>query len=119
MTAPVSPPSGRVGEIDALRGIAAVLVMLFHYTTRYDDLYGHTSAPIFSVPWGHLGVNLFFMISGYVIYMTLERTRTVADSSFRASPASTRPSGPPSRSPSPSFPSWACRARRSPPSRQR
>lgn len=72
-------PSARVGEIDALRGIAAIAVVLFHYTTRFDQLYGHAGAPLASIPWGHYGVNLFFLISGYVIYMTLEKTRTVAD----------------------------------------
>ncbi|MGZ8288018.1 MAG: acyltransferase family protein [Telluria sp.] len=69
----------RLTEIDALRGVAAMLVVLFHYTTRFDELYGHTAAPVFSVPWGHLGVNLFFMISGFVIFMTLERTSRPLD----------------------------------------
>ena len=71
--------STRVGEIDALRGIAALLVVLFHYTTRFDELFGHADAPLFTTPWGHYGVNLFFLISGFVIYMTLERTKTVSD----------------------------------------
>ncbi|UXH80158.1 acyltransferase family protein [Roseateles amylovorans] len=66
--------SPRLAQLDALRGLAALAVVLFHYTTRYDALFGHTSAPLASVPWGHVGVNLFFMISGFVIFMTLERT---------------------------------------------
>lgn len=69
----------RLIELDALRGIAASLVMLFHFTTRYDQLYGHADAPIFSLPWGHYGVNLFFMISGFVIFMTLHRVRYPMD----------------------------------------
>lgn len=69
----------RLVELDALRGIAATLVMLFHYTTRYDQLYAHASAPVFSLPWGHYGVNLFFMISGFVIFMTLHRIRQPLD----------------------------------------
>jgi len=68
-------PSRRLVELDALRGIAATLVMLFHYTSQYERLYGHEAAPAFTVPWGHYGVNLFFMISGYVIFMTLHRIR--------------------------------------------
>lgn len=71
--------STRLVELDALRGIAAILVMLFHFTTRYDQLYGHISHPWFSVPWGHFGVNLFFMISGFVIFMTLHRVRQPLD----------------------------------------
>ncbi|MEO7493614.1 MAG: acyltransferase [Massilia sp.] len=69
----------RLTGIDSLRGIAAMLVVLFHYTTRYDELFHHTAAPFASVPWGHLGVNLFFMISGFVIFMTLEKTRHSMD----------------------------------------
>lgn len=65
--------TNRLVELDALRGIAAVLVMLFHYTAKYEELYGHESAPAISLPWGHYGVNLFFMISGFVIFMTLHR----------------------------------------------
>jgi peptidoglycan/LPS O-acetylase OafA/YrhL len=69
----------RLVELDALRGIAAMLVMLFHYTTRYAELYGHESAPYAALPWGHYGVNLFFMISGFVIFMTLHRVRRPMD----------------------------------------
>lgn len=75
----MSSSTSRLAQIDALRGIAALLVVLFHFTTRYDDLYHHTAPTLFSVPWGHLGVNLFFMISGYVIFMTLERTTRPLD----------------------------------------
>jgi len=67
--------SDRLLEIDALRGIAAVMVVLFHYTTRFGVRYGHIEDPGWGVPWGWLGVNLFFMISGFVIFMTLDRTR--------------------------------------------
>lgn len=72
-------PSNRLLELDALRGIAAILVMLFHYTTRYDELFGHATPVAFAVPWGYLGLNLFFMISGFVIFMTLDRTRHPLD----------------------------------------
>lgn len=78
-TPPPAAGARRLTEIDALRGIAAMLVVLFHYTTRYQELYGHTTPAMLSLPWGYLGVNLFFMISGFVIFMTLERTRAPAD----------------------------------------
>lgn len=67
------PKTFRLIELDALRGIAAVLVMLFHYTAKYQELYGHETPLAFSLPWGQYGVNLFFMISGFVIFMTLHR----------------------------------------------
>jgi len=69
----------RLHGVDALRGVAAILVMLFHYTTRYEEKFGHVSPPAFEVSWGYLGVNLFFMIICFVIFMTLERTQRPAD----------------------------------------
>lgn len=71
--------AGRVGEIDALRGLAAVAVMLFHYTTRVAELYPSLGPATLGLPQGHYGVNLFFIISGYVIFMTLHRTRRPMD----------------------------------------
>jgi len=64
----------RLAEVDALRGLAALSVMAFHYTTKYDELFQFSGTVPFNVPWGYLGVNLFFVISGFVIFMTLERT---------------------------------------------
>ena len=72
-------PSSRVVELDALRGIAALAVVAFHYTTQYGQQYGHATPLGFGFPPGNYGVNLFFLISGFVIFMTLERTRTAMD----------------------------------------
>ena len=63
-------------ELDSLRGIAALSVVLYHYTTRYDELYGHSHSSYLGFDYGHLGVNLFFIISGFVIFMTLTRTNS-------------------------------------------
>lgn len=71
--------SHRLVELDALRGIAALSVMLFHFTTRYDQLYGHVTSLLFSAPYGYFGVNLFFMISGFVIFVTLHRIQKPLD----------------------------------------
>ncbi len=81
MSAAAATPRGerRLVELDALRGLAALAVVLFHMTARYDLVYGHTSRPWLSVPWGHYGVQLFFGLSGFVIFMTLERTRRPMD----------------------------------------
>ncbi|MCY1032439.1 acyltransferase [Corallococcus sp. BB11-1] len=69
----------RLVELDALRGFAALAVALYHFTSEYSDLYGHT-APL----WGELyvgkyGVQLFFAISGFVILMSLERVERARD----------------------------------------
>ena len=72
-------PATRLLELDALRGIAAMAVMGFHYTTLYSHETGHLGELPFEVRYGNYGVHLFFMISGFVIFMTLERTRTAKD----------------------------------------
>lgn len=72
-------PSARVVELDALRGLAAVAVMAYHYTTRYSEQIGHVGGMPLDLLAGKYGVQLFFLISGFVIFMTLERTRTAMD----------------------------------------
>ena len=69
----------RLAELDALRGLAAMSVVLFHYTTRITQLYGEPFTPTLTFPRGDLGVHLFFIISGFVIFMTLDHTRSAAD----------------------------------------
>lgn len=62
----------RESELDALRGIAALLVLLFHYS----------GLPGFDLSFllrGVTGVDLFFIISGYVIFMTLNKTNRSKD----------------------------------------
>jgi peptidoglycan/LPS O-acetylase OafA/YrhL len=61
--------------LDALRGIAAVAVMLHHYTGRYPQITRNPLDLSFRFPDGHFGVDLFFIISGFVIPLTLHRTR--------------------------------------------
>ena len=73
-----STPS-RMVELDALRGIAAVAVLGYHFTTRYQEQIGHVGGMPVDLLAGKYGVYLFFLISGFVIFMTLERTRTAAD----------------------------------------
>ncbi|MEJ1095812.1 MULTISPECIES: acyltransferase [unclassified Pseudoxanthomonas] len=72
-------PSSRVVELDALRGIAALAVVAYHYTTRYTEEIGHLGGSLPSLLAGKYGVHLFFLISGFVIFMTLERARSAMD----------------------------------------
>lgn len=64
----------RVSEIDFLRFVAAMLVVLFHYTFRGHaaNNYSLTAYPeiSFITQYGYLGVELFFLVSGFVIMMT-------------------------------------------------
>lgn len=72
-------PSHRLLELDILRGLAAAAVVLFHYTSQFDELYGHAASMSLRFPHGHYGVHLFFVISGFVILMTLQRSKFAAD----------------------------------------
>ncbi|UQG59064.1 acyltransferase family protein [Marinobacter sp. M3C] len=74
---PNSSSGSRLGSLDALRGLAALGVVLFHYLPYYHEMYAHGFA---LWPWlnhglsfGRYGVHLFFILSGFVIFMTLER----------------------------------------------
>jgi peptidoglycan/LPS O-acetylase OafA/YrhL len=69
----------RIAGLDVLRGFAAMAVMLHHHAQYYDVLYpGRVPLPIDLGP-GHFGVELFFIISGFVILMTIERKSAVRD----------------------------------------
>jgi peptidoglycan/LPS O-acetylase OafA/YrhL len=68
----------RLAELDALRGVAVLMVLLYHYTTRFAELFPHAPIP-FTFPAGEFGVELFFVISGFVITMTLDRSKTASD----------------------------------------
>ena len=54
-------------------------VVMFHMTTRFDQLYPDHPAASQAFALGHFGVNLFFIISGFVIFMTLARTERTMD----------------------------------------
>lgn len=70
--------TARISSIDGLRGLAILLVLLFHTYARWIDYMPwatvHRELPFFK--YGYLGVELFFLISGFVIYMTLEKCGT-------------------------------------------
>jgi peptidoglycan/LPS O-acetylase OafA/YrhL len=76
-------PSGRFEELDVLRGAAALCVVLSHYSSHCARYFG---AGPFGVHlptiYGFHAVQLFFMISGFVIYFTLERSATWKDFAF-------------------------------------
>lgn len=74
-----TPSAARVVELDALRGLAALAVVAYHYTTLYAQHVGHVDRLAIGFPAGNYGVHLFFLISGFVIFMTLERTRGAMD----------------------------------------
>jgi peptidoglycan/LPS O-acetylase OafA/YrhL len=40
----------RLHEIDVLRGLAALCVVLFHYTTHFNKKFGHQDTLLFDMP---------------------------------------------------------------------
>ncbi|MCX9154726.1 acyltransferase [Niveibacterium sp. 24ML] len=64
----------RIDAIDGLRFIAAISVLMFHFAFRCWNANspGVMAYPILSgiAQYGYLGVDLFFMISGFVILMS-------------------------------------------------
>src|SRR5579864_8086350 len=74
MSDSVSLDEQRIESLDSLRGLAVLMVLFFHYTCRFQPAYyGYPSRPAIALPFGNLGVQLFFVISGFVITMTLVR----------------------------------------------
>lgn len=72
----------RITYLDGLRGVAVLAVMAWHYTNwGYEKFlpYGSAYAAIPVLDHGWVGVNIFFMVSGFVILMTLERCRTFGE----------------------------------------
>ncbi|WP_261844968.1 acyltransferase family protein [Aliamphritea ceti] len=63
----------RFTELDGLRGIAAVAVVFYHYLVRYVELYGGDNVVSIDLFWLSYGVQLFFAISGFVIFYSIEK----------------------------------------------
>src|ERR1700679_1685854 len=63
---------GRLLELDCLRGIAVTLVITFHFTLNEPNLRRYFR-------FDCAGVELFFMISGFVIFLTIEKTTNYKD----------------------------------------
>lgn len=72
---PIFRPS-RLEVIDVLRGIAALAVVVFHYS-------GHCQRYFSDFPFhftlGKYGVHLFFVISGFFIYSTIEKCKNTKE----------------------------------------
>lgn len=77
---PSSKPfiKNRIDYLDGHRGLAILLVIGYHAYARWPEIvpYGNqfSHIPLFSV--GRFGVQLFFLISGFVILMTLNKYQT-------------------------------------------
>ena len=66
----------RIKHIDGLRGIAILVVVFFHAYSRWTNLIESQKESFLEsfFQYGFYGVHLFFIISGFVIIMSLERS---------------------------------------------
>ena len=79
----------RLDTLDGMRGLAALMVVLHHFFARWaapfheTTLYPHGNTVLLKAPvlaiFGEVGVLLFFLVSGFVIMMTLERSTGILD----------------------------------------
>lgn len=78
-------PNQRIATLDGFRFLCILAVMLYHYFAAYTvqvtatDFYPYHDrfAHFYLFRYGYLGVQCFFIISGFVIFMTLEKTSTI------------------------------------------
>lgn len=69
----------RITEIDAIRGVAAFAVLLFHYTKCVSRVLNLDFYYPRILAFGDMGVPIFFIVSGYVISLTLVRKTSIID----------------------------------------
>jgi peptidoglycan/LPS O-acetylase OafA/YrhL len=73
--------NNRITILDSFRCLAILFVILMHLGSSYSEYYPYGSQlkSVIFINNGYLGVHLFFMISGFVIFMSLERCKGFAE----------------------------------------
>ncbi|AGW40362.1 acetyltransferase [Leifsonia xyli subsp. cynodontis DSM 46306] len=71
---PSAAPGARLAALDCLRLLAALSVVAYHWLfwgPRYGEVASTVPAPVAALAaYGNLGVQLFFLISGFVIFLS-------------------------------------------------
>lgn len=83
MIEPKNPP--RFEFLDGLRGVAALAVVLFHFNGTLKDHHFHLMPKWIDslFEFGHYGVQIFFVLSGFVIAYSLRKERMTPPFIFR------------------------------------
>jgi peptidoglycan/LPS O-acetylase OafA/YrhL len=66
-------PEGLVVSVQVLRGVAAVLVMLYHYAHLLGPTLAPAEAAKLPFSGGYAGVDIFFVISGFILVHATRR----------------------------------------------
>ncbi|SEG70289.1 Peptidoglycan/LPS O-acetylase OafA/YrhL, contains acyltransferase and SGNH-hydrolase domains [Methylobacterium sp. 190mf] len=70
----------RISELDSLRGVAALSVVIYHFTSIYPRLIsGRNLEFVPQIHIGYFGVEIFFMISGFVIFHSVKSAASIHD----------------------------------------
>ncbi|HGW7527480.1 TPA: acyltransferase family protein [Escherichia coli] len=67
----------KIQSIQALRGIAAMLVVLGHMNVYLNDVYVQKNLGDLLFYNGVIGVDIFFVISGFIIALATEKKRVL------------------------------------------
>ena len=83
-SAPPKHESSRLRSLDGLRGVAIIVVIVWHCYGEFSNLlpFGDRFS-FYPVRTGWAAVQLFFLISGFVILMTLEKCQTFSEFAWR------------------------------------
>jgi peptidoglycan/LPS O-acetylase OafA/YrhL len=66
-------PKGHIGSLDWLRGIAALMVCFYHFAYANEDYLANDNILKNLSQYGYLGVDIFFVISGFIIPYSMHR----------------------------------------------
>ena len=67
-------------NIQLLRALAAIFVVCHHIAPQYQAMGGHSKSFESAASWGFTGVDLFFVISGFIMaHATFHKERTFSN----------------------------------------
>lgn len=70
---------GKIFSIQILRGIAALFVVCFHFRYAVNDIYAQKDIGNRLFEFGSFGVDLFFIISGFIMAMSARQNENLSE----------------------------------------